>query len=210
MKHLLIALSVVFSVSAMAQSKATLKLLQAVDNNDLKSAQSAIKEGADVNGSNNNSAPSTTVLLKAVKFNRVEITKLLLDNHADINQRRPIDMYSPLMVAAKLNHAKIASMLIAKGADVSLTTVIGRNALHLAALSNSVEVAKLLVQTNIDVNARPEVCALAVAARQDHRQIVSLLKNLSGSKAPSAVCLERAIDMADFNEHVEVLKILRG
>jgi len=207
MKFLLLACSLVFTLSAFAQSKATVKLFDSVEDNSLKNATKAIRDGADVDAR----TTTTTVLLRAVKLNRVAIAKLLLDNHADINQTRPIDLFSGLMLASKLNQVDMARLFISKGADVSLYTVSMRNALHIAALNNSIEVAKILVnETNINVNDREELCALAVAARQDHREIVSLLKNLQGSRAPTAKCLERAIDMADFNDHEEVLKILRG
>lgn len=207
MKFITIAATLLFSLSIFANERATQKLAEAVENNNLKRAQKAIDQGADVNAR----STTSTILLRAVKLNELEMVKLLLDNHADINQVRPIDLFSGLMIAAKRNNAEMARLLISRGINVELYTVSSRNALHIAALNNSVEVAKVLVkETNIDVNAREGLCALAVAARQDHREIVSLLKNLKGEKAPSAHCLERAIDMADFNDHKEVLQILKG
>lgn len=207
MKFITIAVTLLFSLSIFANERATQKLAEAVENNNLKRAQKAIDQGADVNAR----STTSTILLRAVKLNELEMVKLLLDNHADINQVRPIDLFSGLMIAAKRNNAEMARLLISRGINVELYTVSSRNALHIAALNNSVEVAKVLVkETNIDVNAREGLCALAVAARQDHREIVSLLKNLKGEKAPSAHCLERAIDMADFNDHKEVLQILKG
>lgn len=207
MKFITIAATLLFSLSIFANERATQKLAEAVENNNLKRAQKAIDQGADVNAR----STTSTILLRAVKLNELEMVKLLLDNHADINQVRPIDLFSGLMIAAKRNNAEMARLLISRGINVELYTVSSRNALHIAALNNSVEVAKVLVkETNINVNAREGLCALAVAARQDHREIVSLLKNLKGEKAPSAHCLERAIDMADFNDHKEVLQILKG
>ena len=207
MKFITIAATLLFSLSIFANERATQKLAEAVENNNLKRAQKAIDQGADVNAR----STTSTILLRAVKLNELEMVKLLLDNHADINQVRPIDLFSGLMIAAKRNNAEMARLLISRGINVELYTISSRNALHIAALNNSVEVAKVLVkETNIDVNAREGLCALAVAARQDHREIVSLLKNLKGEKAPSAHCLERAIDMADFNDHKEVLQILKG
>lgn len=207
MKFLMLALSLFFSLSVFANQKATDKLSDAVENNNIKKARKAIEDGADVNAR----STTSTILLRAVKLNEIEIVKLLLDNKADINQVRPIDLFSGLMISAKQNNLSMAKLLLSRGIDANLVTVSMRNALHIAALNNSVDVAKLLVsESNIDVNAREGLCALAVASRQDHREIVSLLKNLKGEKAPSAHCLERAIDMADFNDHSEVLKILRG
>lgn len=206
MKYSILALTLICSLSVFASDKKTEKLANAVEDNNINSARKAILEGADVN------AMSTTssILLRAVKLNRIEIVKLLLDNNADINQVRPIDLFSGLMIAAKYNNTAMANLLIARGIDVRLATVINRNALHVAALNNSVDVAKILVNdTEIDINARGNLCALAIAARQDRREIVSLLKSQTGPKAASVKCLESAIHMADFNNHAEVMRILK-
>lgn len=205
MKFSLIAITVLFSLSAFATKDETARLADAVESNNMKKARAAIAAGADVNFQ----STTSTILLRAVKLNQVEMVKLLLDNKADINQVKPVDRFSGLMIAAKHNNLEVAKLLISRGIDVSMTTVIGRNALHIAALSDSIDVARVLVNdTNIDVNAREGLCALAVAARQDHREIVSLLKNQEGEKAPSEKCLQKAIQMAEFNEHTEVLRIL--
>ncbi len=207
MKYFMLLASIVFSMSVFANEKATAKLAEAVENNNLKRAKSAIEDGADVNSR----STTSTIFLRAVKLNNIEMVKLLLDNKADINQVRPVDRFSGLMITAKTNNPIMAKFLISKGINPNLVTVAARNALHIAALQNSIEVAKVLVEeSSININAREGLCALAVAARQDHRKIVTLLKNLTGEKAPSAACIEKAIDMADFNDHAEVLKILRG
>lgn len=205
MKFSILTLTMLFSLSAFATRDETARLADAVETNNIKKARAAIAAGADVNFM----STTSSVFLRAVKLNQVEMVKLLLDNKADINQVKPVDRFSGLMIAAKHNNLAMAKLLISRGIDVSITTVIGRNALHIAALSDSVDVARVLVSdTNIDVNAREGLCALAVAARQDHREIVSLLKNQEGEKAPSERCLRKAIEMAEFNEHTEVLRIL--
>lgn len=206
MKMSALALTLLFSFSTFA-GDATERLAKAVEGNNIKEARKAIADGADVNSM----STTSSVLLRAVKLNQVEMVKLLLDNKADINQVKPVDRFSGLMIAAKHNNLAMAKLLISRGIDVSITTVIGRNALHIAALSDSVDVAKVLVSdTNIEVNARAGLCALAVAARQDHREIVSLLKNLQAEKSPSEKCLAKAIHMAEFNGHTEVLRILNN
>lgn len=209
MKKIILLALMLLTTSAFAQTKATLKLFKAIEKNDLTSAQNAMKEGADANGVDNLQAPTTVVLLKAVELNRLEIVKLLLAAHADVNVRRPIDMHTPLMVAAHHDLAPIAEILIAAGADVNLETLFRRTALHISALANSLSVAQVLIKSkDIDVNVRPNVCALAVAARQAHTAIVLLLKKQTGAKASSPVCVERAIEMAQYNKHQEILAIL--
>jgi ankyrin repeat protein len=210
MKKIILLALMLMTTTAFAQTKATLKLFSAIEKNNRTLAQNALKEGADVNGVDNLRAPTTTVLLKAVHLNRLDIVKLLLLAHADVNIRRPIDMHTPLMVAARHDLAAIAELLINSGADVNLETLLQRTALHITALANSLSVAQVLVKAkDIDVNIRPNLCALAVAARQGNIGIVLLLKKQTGSKASSPVCLERAIQLAEYNKHEEILAILQ-
>lgn len=210
MKKIILLTFMLVSFSVFAQTKATQKLFSAIEKNNLTLAQNALKEGADVNGVNNLQAPTTTVLLKAVQLNRLEIVKLLLAAHADVNIRRPIDMHTPLMLAARQDLAPIAEVLIGAGADVNLETLLQRTALHISALANSLSVAQVLIKSkDIDVNVRPNLCAMAVAARQGNAAIVLLLKKQTGSKASSPICLERAIQLAEYNKHEEILAILQ-
>lgn len=210
MKLVILAFSLVLSLPLWSQTKATQKLFRAIEKNDLDLAEAAIKAGADVNGVDNISIPTTTALLHAVKFNRLDIVKLLLDNHADVNQHRPIDLFTGLIIAAKFDFADIAKLLLANGADVNATSIFLRSALDVAALHNSVNTAKLLVENKtIDVNARGSHCALAVASRQGNIGIVLLLKKLTGAQAPSPACLNKAIQLAEFNHHDDVLSVLK-
>lgn len=205
--------SMLFSSLCFAQTEATQKLFQAIKKNDLSKAREAIQEGADINGVNDSKAPTTTMLVKAVKLNRLEIVKLLLENNANVNQRKPIDLYSGLMVAAKYNFAPIAKLLIDNGADVNQYSVMMRTSLYIAALHNSLSVAKLLVlsdEINTNFSNIAGLCPISVASRQNNKEIVRLLKNLESAKAPSHKCLNSAIRFAESNGHTEIVNILKG
>ncbi|MBA2404317.1 MAG: ankyrin repeat domain-containing protein [Bdellovibrionales bacterium] len=197
------------SNTLLAQSKATQNLFKAIEKNNLSQAQNAIKEGADPDGVDNLKAPSTTVLLKAVQLNRPEIVELLLNHHANVNIQRPVDLHTPLMLAARHDHSQIANLLIQRGADVNIQTLLARTALHISALYNSVATAEVLLKArDIDVNVRPKLCALAVAARQGHTGIVLLLKRQTGAKVSSPVCVDKATEVARHNQHEQIVSIL--
>jgi hypothetical protein len=49
---------------------------------------------------------------------------------------------------------------------------------------------------------------LAVASRQGHKDMVVLIKNQSGAKAPSEECLNAAVEMASYNHHDDIVAIL--
>lgn len=210
MKNITLFLCLVFSSTLFAQSKASLKLFKAIDKNDLNLASIALKEGADVNSYDNDKVPTTTALIRAVQLNRPEIVDLLLSMQADPNLLRPLDQHSALMIAANNNLPVIAEKLLNNNAECNLVTVFGRTALHIAALKNSLEAAEVLLKSKeIDVNVRPNLCALAVAARQGHMSMVLLLKKQPGSKASNPVCVEKAIELAISNGHQELVSILK-
>lgn len=200
----------IFSFGAFAQTKATQKLFRAIEKNDTLLAGSSISAGADVNGVDDLEFPQTIVLLKAVELRRHDIVKLLLSQNADINQRRPSDFKSGLMIASEMNDTEMVALLLSHGADVNLETLRGETSLHLAASHGSVETARLLLQSReIDVNTNGEMCPLAVAAKAGHVGMSLLLKKQSGVKATSPVCLENAIRLAEKNHKADVLRILR-
>ena len=212
MKFLLLG-SLLFSSLTFAQTPATEKLFKAITQNNLSLAQEAIREGADLNSYNRDKAPTTTVLVKAVKFNRLEIVKLLLENNADVNQRKPISLYTGLMVAAKRNLAPMTKLLMSYGADVNQYSVMMRTPLYIAAFYNSYDVAKVLLQSDeikTNFSSLSGLCPLAVAARQDYKPLVTLLKNQTGAKAPTEKCLRKATRLAHEAGLTEVVNILEN
>ena len=114
------------------------------------------------------------------------------------------------MVAAKHKNAEAAALLIAHGADANLSSVLGRNPLNVAALHDSIEVAHLLLtQTNVDVNARGQLCPLAIASRQGYLDFVQLL--IRETKITiSQKCIDSAKNMASLNQNVDVLNYLNS
>lgn len=200
----------VFSASAFGQSKATNKLFKSIEKNDLVLAQNSLIEGADVNGIDDLKKPTTTPLLKAVEHKRYEIVSLLLTNNADVNQRRPSDFQTSLMIAAKNNDLRMTKILVGHGADVNLETLKGQTALHLAAIQNATESAGILLSSReIDVNAGGENCPLVFAAREGHVGMSLLLKKQSGSKAVSPICLEKAAESAEQKHHDMLARVLK-
>ena len=196
---------------AFAQSKATLDLFKGIEKNNINIVKTALKNKGNPNGFNHDDVPTTTVFLKAVNQGRLEIVKLLLDSGADINQQMPMNLvsykYTGLMLAVKNQNTEIVKLLLSRGADVNSESSVGRTALHIGSLNNSVEEVKLLLETpGINVNARPSMCALFVAARQNHVAVQRLL--LSSSKRSSDPCLEKAIEVAELNRHEDSVKIL--
>jgi hypothetical protein len=212
MKNIFILALCLFTLSATAARKTpSEKLWEAVEDDNLRKASRALDKGADPDAVNNPSAPTTTIFLRAAVLNRVEMIRLMLDHKASIDQGRPIDHHTALMISATRNNAELAQLLVSRGANINVDTIFSRTALQIAALNNSLAVAKvLLAQENIDVNHRPNLCALAVASRQGFKEMVVLIGGQVEAKAPSVECLQAAIGMAEYNHHEDILAILRG
>ena len=137
------------------------------------------------------------------------MTEVLLKLGANPNLAEPISHYTPLMVAAKFQRPEVIESLLNAGALVNQTSVFGRNALHMAALHDSIDVARILIQkTSVDGNARGKLCPLAVASRQGYLEFVKmLLAEYRGSF--SETCYSSAIEMAEYNQHGDVLEALK-
>lgn len=207
---LITLLTLTFSQLSFAGSSASQDLLQAIKANNMNKFMRALNNGADMNSVVKEESLTSTPFIKAVVLNRFDMIKIMIKRGADINQRRPIDQYTPLMIAAKNNQPQLSNLLLQSGAHVNLVTGFNRTALQIAALHNSLEAAQVLVSSSsIDVNNRGSMCALAIAARQGYTNFVKLLISQKGSKAPNQICYNSAKEMAQKNNHEEISRLLR-
>lgn len=119
-----------FSYNSFELSK---QLYIATENGDLELVKYLLSKGAHVNikhveylsrASFKESEYKETPLHKAVKKNYVELTRLLLDNGADINAKDALDL-TPLYIAAINSFSDIENLLISYGADPSITSFDG-------------------------------------------------------------------------------------
>ena len=94
---------------------------------------------------------------------------LLARGTLDINQRCPAG-YTALMGGASQGHATIVRILLNKGAETSIMTDDGLDALHLAAENGHVDVIASLVRAGADIQAKDpqEFTPLHMAAQNGH------------------------------------------
>ena len=101
-----------------------------------------LDRGADPNHAAANAA-KVTALHAAVSSNQIDIALWLLDAGADVNARQQMD-YTPLMGAAANARAELLDLLLARGADPSLSTTDGKTAADLARDHGHEDVARRL------------------------------------------------------------------
>jgi len=140
------------AVNQQAKNGAT-ALMKAVQHGHV----AAVKELLNIPGINmdlclqDDNIAGSSLLHMAAMYGHLEIVKLLLDSHVNVNQARQ-DGCTPLHLAAINGHTAIVNALLQAGAKVNQGNNINTSALYVAAEHGQAEVAKLLLQVGADIN----------------------------------------------------------
>lgn len=128
------------SKSSAKSSDINADLFEAVKNNDIEAARIALQAGADPDRNS-----GTTALIVAAQKGSVQIVKLLLEYHADVNASAGKG-FTALMNAAYYGHAEVVKLLLEYDADVYAETDDGRTAVDLAERKGHTEIVHLFEQ----------------------------------------------------------------
>ncbi|CZT09569.1 uncharacterized protein RCO7_03690 [Rhynchosporium graminicola] len=138
---------------------------------------------------------SNTALYHAAQNGHTEITELLLERGAKIDQKSFFDGWTPLKIAAKKGHLSVVRLLLKYGADINENTGPAGNALQMAAEGGDLRLVTTLVECGADVNT----CggrfhtALQAAAFGGHEEVAQYLidhnadLNIQGGEAGSTL-----------------------
>jgi ankyrin repeat protein len=109
-----------------------------------------LEKGADPNALDNTGFSP----LMVAAYYTSDVVKSLLDHHAEVNLKNK-EQKTALLIASEGGHTKIASLLLARGADAGCRDETGKTALMLAADSLNVqaELIELLMAKGLDPNA---------------------------------------------------------
>ena len=158
------------------ESSDTFSLHDAVLDNDVEAATSALAGGVSVDAKYEDFTP----LHNAAGLGHLEVARLLLDNDADPNSKSS-GGGTPLHLAATYGHVEVARLLISSGADLVAgstgTNANGITALHFAAGHGQAEVAELLLTSGADPNIKDSASRtpLDLAARNGHSEAAQVL-----------------------------------
>lgn len=127
---------------------------------------------------NSKNEMGNSCLISAVRSGQEAAVTLLVDDyHADLNIRAT-NNETPLHLAARLGHVKIALKLIDAKADINALNLFSRTPLHIAARSNKPEIAELLLACKgilINPLDKASNTPLLIATRIKNAQVAELL-----------------------------------
>lgn len=155
--------------------------------------------GIDLNQKNLCSRSSPLML--AVQYGHTPIVKLLLENHANLDDVENYHGNSILCHAIHFNQENIALMLIDYNCDYNQKNNYGNTPLHMACLNNQKKLVKKLISLNVEVNAvnNNSATPLLLCCEKKNKIIASYLLECDGIK----------IDTCDINGETPLMIAIR-
>lgn len=114
-----------------------------------------LPNGSRVELPRNDNDYNTTALFNAILKLRIPLLTSLLKSGIDVNVRNS-DGMTPLMAAASTGNLDIIRLLLAKGADTSITNNLGETAAAIAVRSNHPQAVDMLMSARNTANASAE------------------------------------------------------
>lgn len=125
-------------------------LCEAVRADNLKICQLLLEHNASVNVQNDS---GETLLHMAIKNDSMDVCKLLLKHHVDVNTQIPTKDDTPLHYAVRKGNVEIAELLIDHNADFYIYNREERFPIHVAFLSQNVDMCKMFLEKGCDPEA---------------------------------------------------------
>jgi uncharacterized protein len=184
------------------------RLLASARNGDQAGVERALANGASPNARNR---VGETVLIIALKSDRLALARQMIDAGTDVNQAA-VNGITPLMAAAHAGQTEMARLLLAKGADVNAVDQLKKNAMTYAAGQGQTEIVLLLLKAGVDPNAiyAHDLTALMWAAGYGKTETVKALLDAGAKTAPKDDRGKTALDIAREGKYDATAKLLEG
>ena len=154
----------------------TLRLIQALYNDDKQEVIDSINKGADINFKSLYIIP---VLIWAAKNGHKDIVELLIRLKADVNAKYGVNDNTVLHLAIINGKTDVVKLLIKSAAiNIDEPDRFGRTALIFATIKGYLDIVKLLIDKGANVNAADNKInntALMLSAGEGYEDIVKLL-----------------------------------
>ncbi|TFG99422.1 MAG: ankyrin repeat domain-containing protein [Candidatus Thorarchaeota archaeon] len=167
---------------AQGGEKADSTLLEASENGNIKAAEQALEEGANVEVVDDRG-------MKPIHWasfrGHCDIVRILIDKGANVNGTNSA-LWTPIMHASLERHEEIVKLLLEKGADINSKTSVSGTALMFASGKGHLEVVKILLDSGADptieidgTDSEDGMTAEVYARRGGYREIVELLNQVT-------------------------------
>lgn len=137
-----------------------------------------LRKGAEINARTNSKLGISPLMLASMN-GHTKVVKLLLQHGSDINAHIETNRNSALTLAAFQGRPEVVRLLADNRANLEWRSKNGLTPLMEAANGGFVEVGKILIEKQADVNAPPvnstKDTALTIAADKGHKKFVDLL-----------------------------------
>jgi len=181
-KLTLIVFLCISSISALNAQTSSLKIFEAVKNNDLIEVKSLLEKGTDANSVDED---GDLLLMYATLYSSVDCMALLIENGCNVNAKNKIDETALMWAIHDLAKMKL---LIQHGADVNAKAKSGNTPLLIAAVGHGkYDAVKLLLDKGAD--------AFAVNNRKEN---VLIRASLFGDTATVSLLLSKGLDINAF------------
>ena len=123
----------------------------ACENSQISLIKTLLKCNVNINSMN---AEGLSPLHLAAIKGDIEVTKLLINEGADIELKDSKHGSTPLLYACQNGRTKTVQTLLENGADINAKSSNGTRAIHFAAQSGKTVIIQLLLQKGLDINCK--------------------------------------------------------
>ena len=142
---------------------------------DKEAVRTLLKQAADVDAAQGD---GMTALHWAAMKGDAEMAQMLMYAGANVKATTRLGSYTPLFLASQAGHADVMEALIKGGADPKAADPAGTTPLMVAAASGSTEAVQVLLNHDVDVNAKESLrgtTAIMFAAAANRAPVITLL-----------------------------------
>lgn len=132
-------------------------------------------------------------LIQAVKNNKIEDVKKVIEDGVYINEQDKINKFTAIHLASFKKNEEILNFLIEKGADINRQDFYGWTALHWACANEQFDVVKILIEKGADINVKDlnNKTVMDLANNNVKFKIEQIIANIQAKKIEKAINLKK-------------------
>lgn len=147
-----------------------------IDHDAVEIAKILLNSGISINEPN---YEDWTPLLFSLCGENLSLTKFLIENGADVNQKDKHSRQSALHFSAQLENINIIELLLKHGADINAQDQHGWTALHDACMNESATAVSFLISKGSDISVESCHSEIPLSLIQDDECMIAMMKEFA-------------------------------